>query len=192
MSSRSCRTAGILTSNQTPRGGARFEKKPVSLLVVAIDDFKECTNTYGSRARGVLLKKTKKIVQGFGRRPGDLAARHEEDKLALMILGCSARNAARMAEALRKRVENSKIAHAGIRIRETITVHIGVATIRAAANLSHLQLEQHADTALNTARFQGGNKITPYRPLCQLKFQRRDQPIDGPLSEHTMIQNLLV
>jgi hypothetical protein len=132
------------------------------------------------------------MVRAFGRRPGDLAARDEEDELALMLPGCSARNAARMAEALRKRVENSKIAHAGIRIRETVTVHIGVATIRAAANLSHLQLEQHADTSLNTERFKGGNKIIPYRPLSQLKFQRWNHPNDGPLSEHTMPQKLLV
>jgi diguanylate cyclase (GGDEF)-like protein len=167
-------------------------KEPVSLLVIAIDDFEEYTNTFGSRAPGVLLKKTGEMVRAFGRRPGDLAARDEEDELALMLPGCSARNAARMAEALRKRVENSKIAHAGIRIRETVTVHIGVATIRAAANLSHLQLEQHADTSLNTERFKGGNKIIPYRPLSQLKFQRWNHPNDGPLSEHTMPQKLLV
>ena len=140
---------------------------------MAIDYFKEYRNAYGKKARGVLLKKTGEMVREFGPQPGGLAAPHEGDTLALMLPGFSARNAARMAEALRKRVENSKIAHAGIRIPDTVTVHAGFATIRAATNLSHLQLEQHADTALNTARFQGGNKIIPYRPLRQLKLQPR-------------------
>ena len=125
-------------------------------------------------------------------RSGDLAGRFDDKKLALMLPGCDARNAARMAEALRKRIESNKIAHAGAKKRKIMTIHVGVATIKPKRTLPNIELQKRVDAALYEARFQGGNKVVAYQPLSKLKLVRWDQPNDGPLSEQSLTQKLLV
>jgi diguanylate cyclase (GGDEF)-like protein len=171
---------------------ATREQKPMSLIIVGIDEFEEYVDAYGRQSSDSLLKRVGHSIKGFGRRSGDLAGRYEDEKLALMLPGCDARNAARMAEALRKRIESTKIAHAGSKNREMATVHVGVATIKPARSLPTTELQKRTDGALYEARFQGGNKVVTYKPLSKLKLERWNQPSDGPLSEQSMTQKLLV
>jgi diguanylate cyclase (GGDEF)-like protein len=171
---------------------ATREQKPISLVVVETDDFEEYVSNYGNQSSDALLKRVGQTMKGFGRRSGDTAGRIADDKLALMLPGCDARNAGRMAEALRKRIESTKIAHAGSRNRDIVTVHIGVATIKPSRGLVKEELKKRADSALYEARFQGGNKIVAYKPLSKLKLERWDQPSDGPLTEQSLTQKLLV
>jgi hypothetical protein len=81
-----------------------------------------------------------------------------------------------MAEALRKRIESTKIAHADAKKR----------------TLSNIELQKRADAALYETRFRGGNKVVAYQPLSKLKLVHWDQPNDGPLSEQSLTQKLLV
>jgi len=171
---------------------ATREQKPMSLVIVEVDEIAEYVENYGSQSSDALLKRVGQTMKGFGRRSGDLAGRFEEQKLALMLPSCDVRNAARMAEALRKRIEGTKIAHAGSKNRDTVTVHLGVATIKPSRGLEKEELSKRADAALYEARFQGGNKIVAYKPLSKLKLERWDQPNDGPLSEQSLTQKLLV
>ncbi len=171
---------------------ATREQKPVSLIIVEIDEFEEYVEAYGHQSADSLLKRIGQAVKGFGRRSGDLAGRYEDEKLALLLPGSDARNAARMSEALRKRIETSKIAHAGAKNRDIITVHLGVATIKPAQSLPQTELLKRADAALYEARFQGGNKVVAYKPLSKMKLERWDQPNDGQLNEQSLTQKLLL
>ncbi len=171
---------------------AMREEKPISLVVVEIDEFEDYASNYGHQSADALLKRVGQTIKGFGRRSGDLAGRREEEKLALLLPGCDIRNAARMAEALRKRIEGTKIAHAGSKNRETVTIHVGVATMKPSRGLNKEELSTRAEAALYEARFQGGNKIVTYKPLSKLKLERWDKPNDGPLSEQSLTQKLLV
>lgn len=171
---------------------ATREKKPMSLVIVEIDEFELYGEHYGSQSSDNLLKRVGQTMKGFGRRSGDLAARYEEEKIALILPSCDARNAARMAAAARKRIEATKIAHAGAKNREIVTVHVGVATIKPSRGLSPAELSKRTEAALYEARFQGGNKVVHYKPLSKLKLERWNQPNDGPLNEQSLIQKLLV
>ncbi|MFT4562046.1 MAG: diguanylate cyclase (GGDEF)-like protein [Gammaproteobacteria bacterium] len=168
------------------------EKKPVSLVIVEIDAYQEYFDTYGSQSADGLLKKIGQMVKGFGRRSGDLAGRWENEKLAIMLPGCDARNALRVGEALRKRIETTKITHAAAKGRSIVTIHAGVATVKPSAGLPSNEIQKRADAALYEARFQGGNKVIAHQPLSRLKLQRWDKATDGPLSEQSMLQKLLV
>lgn len=171
---------------------AMREQKPMSLVIVEIDEFEDYATNYGNQSADALLKRVAQTMKGFGRRSGDLAGRYDDEKLALMLPGCDIRNAARMADALRKRVEGTKIAHAGSDNRDTVTVHVGVATMKPSRGLEKEELSSRADAALYEARFQGGNKVVTYKPLSKLKLERWDKPNDGPLSEQSLTQKLLV
>lgn len=171
---------------------ATREQRPVSLVIVEMDEFEEYVEHYGRQSADSLMKRIAQAIKGFGRRSGDIAGRFEDEKLALLLPGCDARNSARMTEALRKRVEGSKIAHAGGKNRDIMTVHIGVATIKPARSLPPGELLKRAEAALYEARFQGGNKVVGYKPLSKLRLERWDQPNDGPLGEQSLTQKLLL
>ena len=66
-----------------------------------------------------------------------------------------ARNAVRMAEALRKRVESTNVAQAGAKNRDNVTIHVGVATIKPVQSLPSTELQKRSDAALYEASFQG-------------------------------------
>jgi len=169
------------------------EIKPVSIILVDIDDFESYVETYGRQSADTMLKRVAQIVRGFGRRPGDAAGRYDDTRLALLLSGCDARNASRIAEALRKRVEGQNIPHTGARGgRSTLTVHIGVAMMKPTRGMQTAELVKRVEGALYEARFQGGNKVMAYQPLSKLRLERWDQPSDGQLSEQSMMQKLLV
>ena len=169
---------------------ATREQKPISLLLVCIDEFAAYRENYGSQSADVLLKRVGQALKGFGRRSGDLAARYDEEQLAIILPWCSARDAIRMAEALKKRVESFKIPHASAENRDMVSIHIGVATVKPGRERPVAELIEHASAALAEAGAQG-NRFAAYQPLRHLKRQRWDQLNDGPLNEQSFIQKLL-
>lgn len=168
------------------------DAKPVSMLIVDVDDFDTYVDTYGRQSADVLLKRIGQTLKGFGRRAGDTAGRYDESRLALVLPGCDARNAARIAEALRKRVEGQHIPHTQARGRSSLTVHVGVAMLKPTRSMLPGELVKRVEAALYEARFQGGNKVVAYQPLNKLRLERWDLSIDGMLSEQSLIQKLLV
>ncbi|MGE3771572.1 MAG: diguanylate cyclase [Gammaproteobacteria bacterium] len=171
---------------------AARDGKPMAMLVVDVDDFDTYVETYGRQSTDVLLKRIGQTLKGFGRRAGDTAGRYDESRLALLLPGCDARNATRIGEALRKRVEGQHIPHTQGRGRSSLTVHIGVAMLKPTRSMLPAELVKRVEAALYEARFQGGNKVVAYQPLNKLRLERWDLSIDGVLSEQSLIQKLLV
>ncbi|MBT8447627.1 MAG: diguanylate cyclase, partial [Gammaproteobacteria bacterium] len=168
------------------------ERRPVSLLVVAIDHFDEYVETYGRQSGDALLKKVGTMVKGFGRRAGDIAARYGEAQFSLLLPGADMRNVARISEALRKRVESQQIAHAGAPQRDKVTAHMGSVTMIPTRSMDVSELIKRVESSLYEARFQGGNKVIAYQPLDKLKLTRWNRKDDGPLNEQALIQKLLL
>lgn len=171
---------------------AAREGKPVSMIIADMDEYEAYTESYGRQSADALLKRIGQTVKGFGRRAGDSAGRYDESRIALLVPSCDVRNAARMAEAIRKRVEAQNIPHSNARGRTTLTVHVGVAMVKPGRTMSPTELTKRVEAALYEARFQGGNKVVTYQPLNKLKLERWDLQSDGPLNEQSMLQKLLV
>ena len=93
------------------------ERKPLSLILCEVDHFDLYHENYGGQASDALLNRIAKLAGAVGRRAGDLTARFDGPRFALLLPGCDTRNAARMAEALRKRIEGLKIPHAAAKVR---------------------------------------------------------------------------
>lgn len=171
---------------------AMREEGSMSIVLVAIDEFEAFVENHGTQSADTLLKRVGQSIKGFGRRAGDMAGRYDDTTLALLLPRCDVRNALRMAEALRRRVEASKIAHGGAQNRPIVTAHIAVATTKPGRGLPSSELLARADTALYEAKFQGGNKVVSYRPLSKLKLEKWDKKADGQLTEQSLMQKLLV
>lgn len=171
---------------------AMRERKPLSLLMCEIDHFDAYQDSYGRPAGDALLNRVAKLAAAVGRRAGDLPARYDGPRFALVLAGCDTRNAARMAEALRKRIEGQKIPHSGAKTTDQVTAHLGVATMIPTHNTKTGDLIERIETAMYEAKFQGGNRVVAYRALAKLRLERWDAKADGPLTAASLVQKLLI
>ncbi len=171
---------------------AARETKPVSLVIVDMDDYQSYVENHGRPSADSLLKRIGQTLKGFGRRAGDLAGRYDDSRVALLLPACDVRSATRIAEAMRKRVEGQRIAHVNANGRTLLTVHVGVAMLKPTRTMHSAELVKRVEAALYEARFQGGNKVVTYQPLNKMRLERWDLPSDGPLNEQSMMQKLLV
>ena len=78
-------------------------KNAVSLLLLDID------NLAAHKESDAVLKRLAKLLKGFGRRAGDMPAHLGNGRFAVVLPGSDQRDTARMAEALRRRVEFDEI-----------------------------------------------------------------------------------
>jgi diguanylate cyclase (GGDEF)-like protein len=171
---------------------AMRERKPLSLMMCEIDQIDLYTETYGSQSGDALVKRIAKLAGAVGKRAGDLACRFSDSRFAIILPSCDNRNAARIAEAFRKRVEGQRIPHAGARADEVVTVHVGVVSIIPTSNMRPSTLLERIDTAMYEAKFQGGNRVVVYRTLAKLRLERWNPKSDGQLTQEAMIQKLMI
>lgn len=85
------------------------DNRPVTLLLVDADRFKKYNDAYGHLKGDECLRQIAEVLMSAGRRQYDLAARYGGEEFALILPCSTAKNAAKRAEALRKRVEALKI-----------------------------------------------------------------------------------
>ncbi|MFO1435165.1 MAG: diguanylate cyclase [Gammaproteobacteria bacterium] len=167
-------------------------KRPLSLMMCGIDEFAHYTETYGAQASDALLHRVAKLASAVGRRPGDLAARYDGNIIAILLPDCDSRNAVRMGDALRKRIEAQKIPHEKTNIGQTMTAHIGVATLIPVKEYQPAELIQRLDKALYEARFQGGNCVVAFRTMDKLKLEHWNPKSDDMLSKQAMLHKLII
>jgi diguanylate cyclase (GGDEF)-like protein len=167
-------------------------KKPLSLMMCGIDEIANYTEVYGAQASDALLHRVAKLASAVGRRPGDLAARYDGNIIAILLPDCDSRNAVRMGDALRKRIEAQKIPHEKSNIGQALTAHIGVATLIPVKEYQPSELIQRLDKALYEARFQGGNCVVAFRTMDKLKLEHWNPKSDDTLSKQAMLHKLII
>jgi len=143
---------------------ARRNHGALALLVVDIDHFKLFNDRHG-HARGdeVLKLVADHLVRGVRR--GDSVCRYGGEEFAVILPAADGEQAAGVAESLRKTVEGSASADAGI------TVSIGVASTRDGDFANVDDLFRAADGALYRAKDAGRNRI--------VRFMSHTPAIDG-------------
>ena len=172
---------------------ASREGKLVSLVVVEMDGYEEFIQTNNRQTIDAVLKRLGFTVRGFGRRPGDSTARYDDSRIALLLAGCDSRNAERMGENIRKKIETINLPPQGPdRVARNMSAHVGVATGKPMRGVGVEELFKRAEEALYEAGFHGGNRVSVHRPLSRLRLERWDASADGPLSEQAMLQKLLL
>ncbi len=94
-------------------------REPVSVLMIDVDRFKECNDTYGHLAGDLLLKTVAQALQTMVP-PGGVVARYGGDEFALFLPRCSQQQASQLAERLRQAIRQgahvpSQTGHADLR-----------------------------------------------------------------------------
>jgi diguanylate cyclase (GGDEF)-like protein len=132
----------------------------LALLMIDIDNFKAFNDAYGHLAGDACLKGVVEALAGSMRGAGDLLARYGGEEFAVVLPAATLEGARILAERLRVRVEELRIAGATDAEEERrVTISIGVAATMETRDVSAEQLIAAADHALYEAKQQGRNRV---------------------------------
>ncbi|MGY1530439.1 CHASE2 domain-containing protein [Luteimonas sp. A649] len=145
---------------------ARRAGRPLSLLLVDVDHFKTFNDSYGHQAGDQVMRRVSGVLDGWARRPRDMAARYGGDELALVLPESTAAAALGIANSIVADVRRLKVPHGKSPTAAIVSVSIGIATFDPALHLQDIDLVERADAALYTAKREGRN-----RALCATAAQ---------------------
>ncbi len=135
-------------------------KKPISILIIDIDHFKELNDTLGhGPADRVLIAFADELKQ-IARRPADLCARYGGDEFVLVLPETDPDGAMCIARQVQLAADRLDLSNPGSPLSAKMTISQGVTTAWPAkkGNSSYLML--HADKALYSAKQAGRNRFS--------------------------------
>jgi len=135
---------------------AQQEKRPLSLLILDIDNFKLYNDQHGHSLGDEAIKLVGSALRRHARKPV-LACRYGGDEFCMVLPGTDAQTAAAIAERLRSNVETARSDALGI------TISVGHATANTGDITTYERLFDAADAALYSAKEAGRNRVSDFR-----------------------------
>ena len=138
---------------------ASRSNRPLSLVLLDIDDFKLLNDYIGHVQGDTVLKAVATCVQQVASRSSDLGARYGGDEFAMVLPETDVLGAQRLAEKLRDMLSNVTVSdgHPG---QFRVTLSQGVAGVKASRHRSATDLLLAADRALYAAKERGRGQIS--------------------------------
>jgi len=131
---------------------ATRQKTPLALLMIDADHFKAYNDSYGHQAGDQVLVGIAICISDTVRRAGDCAARYGGEEFAVLLPGCTADDALKVAETIRLKVAQWSD---GPTVN---TVSVGIASLTPVPAMEWSLLVEAADKALYAAKAGGRNR----------------------------------
>lgn len=133
-------------------------RKPLSLIMLDLDYFKEVNDTYGHRIGDIVLQKISALIMNQVR-ISDLVSRYGGEEFAIILPETDLKDAAVLAERIRSSVEQNEIRIDSAVIK--VTISSGVATYLPVSKIStKSELLDAADAALYASKRSGRNQLS--------------------------------
>ncbi|MCS7305707.1 MAG: GGDEF domain-containing protein [Thermoguttaceae bacterium] len=132
----------------------RRTRRPLSVLLLQVDNYLELAAKYGLQAAQLTLRATSQFLQAAVRQM-DVIAQYDNSTFALLLPEASLKNVADIAERLREAICRCKLPLGSC--WERITVSIGAAEVTLTDDLQRLL--ERCEEALEQARSSGGNRV---------------------------------
>lgn len=153
------------------------DRRPLAVMLIDVDDFKPFNDRYGHQAGDDTLQQIAAMIDGFAKRPLDIAARYGGEEMAVILFDVTREHAEKIAEQLREAVQACGIEHPDSTGAGVVTVSIGVAIVQPQLERSPDGIVQLADEALYKAKKEGRNCVlvfeSEYAALSTGKFKSR-------------------
>jgi len=139
---------------------ARRSMKPLSLIMVDIDNFKAYNDTYGHLNGDECLRIVANTLSRGVRRPADIVARFGGEEFAILLPETTLDGAANLAENLRRQIELLEIPRKNSDLQGKVTISLGVASMIPSSAINPENLLERADKALYRAKHLGRNRVS--------------------------------
>ena len=136
----------------------RREQKPLSVILMDIDYFKNYNDYYGHQQGDDCLIQVAQTLTQVTKRATDLLARYGGEEFAAILPFTNAQEALLLAESMRRAIAELGIPHPQSEISDKITLSFGIASLVPGANNSPTDLIQAADHALYSAKNRGRDR----------------------------------
>jgi diguanylate cyclase (GGDEF)-like protein len=134
----------------------RRESRPVSVIMIDVDNFKRVNDAHGHLAGDVVLIQIAKRLEG-GVRPYDKVGRYGGDEMLVVLPGCGLAEAAAIAERLRRSVSGEKMQTPEGDFDVSVT--LGCASSENIADATAETLVQASDAALYKGKRLGRDRV---------------------------------
>ncbi len=133
------------------------EKQFLSMILCDVDFFKRYNDTYGHQLGDDCLKLVAQALSEAVQRPADLVARYGGEEFAVVLPNTNVSGAMRVAESIKRAVQDLKIPHEKSDTSEYVSISQGVTSIVPTDKIIPESLILSADKALYQAKNQGRN-----------------------------------
>jgi diguanylate cyclase (GGDEF)-like protein len=137
-------------------------QKPLSLILLDIDHFKQVNDTYGHPLGDEVLRSLSRICEK-NIRTADLVGRYGGEEFLVVLPETDEVEAVQIAERLRLATEEMRVASKNEDVQ--VTISLGVATLVAEIDTNLEQLVKRADEALYQAKNSGRNRVVLSDPV---------------------------
>ena len=136
----------------------RREEKPLSVILIDLDYFKQYNDYYGHLQGDECLKTVAQTLSQVIKRSTDLVARYGGEEFVLVLPDTDEAGAVAIAEEIQSAIAQQKISHASHLASDQVTVSLGIATVIPTVETSWETLVTLADVALYQAKEQGRDR----------------------------------
>lgn len=136
--------------------------RPLSLILLDIDFFKEYNDHYGHLRGDDCLKQVAETIEMTINRPKDLVARYGGEEFVILLPETDMSGATVAAQKIRLAVEKLKIPHIGSSVHKYLTATLGISTLIFDTQSTPEDLIKQADKALYRAKQNGRNLIDTF------------------------------
>jgi diguanylate cyclase (GGDEF)-like protein len=147
-----------LTQELSRRGR---NNKPLSLMMIDIDHFKQFNDSYGHQAGDAVLKQLAAVITGQTRgRTIDVCCRYGGEEFTVIMPELDLSRAVTVAERLRKTVEDTPFFIKDREEKSKVTISLGVASVAPEEDANADDLVKKADDALYQSKRLGRNRVS--------------------------------
>lgn len=140
-------------------------RKPLGLVLLEVDHFKVFQCHYGASIADECLRNVARAVQAIPRRTGDIVARYDETRMAVLLPLADAAGAFKVGAAILEVVRALGLPNAG-NDPDLLTISCGAAAFSGMDDLYNpLELTRRATNALGDAQEAGGNNVRTFMPV---------------------------
>lgn len=133
--------------------------RPLSLMMIDVDYFKQFNDLYGHVAGDDCLRVIAGVISQCLKRSSDIVARYGGEEFVVLLAESEEAEALVVAEKIRKEVLALKIPHAGSAVSEFLTASIGCCTMIPGPDQAPQTLIVAADQNLYQAKASGRNQV---------------------------------